>query len=73
MAPRSKGARLKLDEPLASDFLDFRAANYWAPEIEVIRVALRQHIDARLGNEPELKRLFAERGERRHRIESPAG
>lgn len=58
MPRHSKGARLGLDEPLASDFLDFRTANYSAAEIEVIRVALREHIDRRLKHEPELRKLF---------------
>ena len=48
MARPGKGARLNLLEPLASDFIDFRAANYNAQEIEVIREALREHIDRRL-------------------------
>jgi DNA-directed RNA polymerase sigma subunit (sigma70/sigma32) len=53
------GSRLGLDEPLASDFLDFRAANYSAPEMEVIREALREHIDHRL-QEPEMRKRFDE-------------
>lgn len=48
MSRRGKGSRLKLGEPLNSDFIDFRAANYNAQEIEVIREALREHIDRRL-------------------------
>jgi hypothetical protein len=58
MSQRSKGSRLKLGEPLASDLLDFRAASYWAPEIEVVREAVRRHIDTRLNAEPEMKRRF---------------
>jgi len=52
--PRTTGSRLAFDEPLASDFLDFRAANYKASEMEVIREALREHIDRRL-QETEMK------------------
>ena len=51
------GSRLGLDEPLAGDFLDFRAANYNAPEMEVIRV--REHIARRL-QEPEMRKRFDE-------------
>lgn len=53
------GSRLGFDEPLASDFLDFRASNYNPPEIEVIREALREHIDRRL-EEPEMRKRFDE-------------
>jgi hypothetical protein len=56
--PRTTGKRLGFDEPLAGDFLDFRAANYSASEMEVIREALREHIDRRLAGEPELRRRF---------------
>ena len=55
--PRTTGKRLAFDEPLASDFLDFRAANYNAPEMEMIREALREHIDRRL-EEPEIPKQF---------------
>jgi len=57
--PRTTGSRLAFDEPLASDFLDFRAANYKASEMEVIREALREHIDRRL-QETEMKKRFVE-------------
>ncbi len=53
------GSRLGFDEPLASDFLDFRPANYNAPEMEVIREGLREHIDRRL-QEPEMRKRFDE-------------
>jgi len=39
--------------------LDFRGANYNAPEMEVIREALREDIDRRL-QEPELRNRFDE-------------
>jgi hypothetical protein len=55
--PRTTGKRLGFDEPLASDLLDFRSANYNAAEMEVIREALREHIDRRL-QEPEMKKRF---------------
>jgi hypothetical protein len=57
--PRTTGKRLAFDEPLASDFLDFRAANYNASEMEVIREAVREHIDRRI-QEPEMRRRFDE-------------
>jgi hypothetical protein len=49
--------RLKLSEPLASDLLDFRAANYRAQESEIVQEALREHIDRRL-DEPEMRKRF---------------
>ncbi len=55
-AEKPKG-RLKLPEPLASDLLDFRAANYRAPENEVVQEALREHIDRRL-KEPAMRERF---------------
>lgn len=62
--PRTTGSRLAFDEPLAGDFLDFRAANYRASEMEVIREALREHIDRRL-REPDMKKRFDEARRRR--------
>jgi hypothetical protein len=56
--PRTTGKRLAFPDPLASDFLDFRSANYNAAEMEVIREALREHIDRRLDAEPELRKRF---------------
>jgi hypothetical protein len=56
--PRTTGKRLAFPDPLASDFLDFRGANYNAAEMEVIREALREHIDRRLDAEPELRKRF---------------
>ena len=42
------GFRLDLGEPLASDLADFCAANYGGSKTEVIREALREHLDRRL-------------------------
>ena len=65
--------RLKLPEPLASDLMDFRAANYQAQETEVVQEALRDHIDRRL-QEPEIKRRFdAARAKRLGRNRAPFG
>jgi hypothetical protein len=57
-ADKPKG-RLKLREPLATDLLDFRMANYRAIESEVVHEALREHIDRRL-KEPEMQKRFDE-------------
>lgn len=66
MAKKTTGSRLQLGEPLASDLADFCEAHYGAPEIRIIREALRQFIDTRLGAEPEVARRFEEA--RRKRI-----
>ena len=60
MPKASKGARFGLGEPWTSDLADFCAANYHAPEREVIREALSAHIEARINAEPELRRRFEE-------------
>jgi len=60
MPPRTTGSRLNLGEPLASDLADFCVAHYRASEIEIVRVALRAFIDARLSAEPEMKKRFEE-------------
>jgi hypothetical protein len=64
MARPGKGSRLKLGEPLATDFIDFRAANYNAQEIEVIREALREHINRRLKERATKRRFDNARRER---------
>jgi hypothetical protein len=64
MSRKGKGSRLKLGEPLATDFIDFRAANYNAQEIEVIREALREHIDQRLKERGAKKRFDLARRKR---------
>jgi hypothetical protein len=51
------GFRLDLGEPWASDLTDFCAANYSGSKTEVIREALREHIQRRL-NEPEMRTRF---------------
>lgn len=68
--PVTTGKRLGLPEPLASDLLDFRAANYSAPEINVVAEALREHIDRRL-EEPEIKKRFEDA--RRKRLGAISG
>ncbi len=49
---KSKGFRLDLGEPLASDLADFCAAHFKAPATEVIREALNGFIQGRLNDEP---------------------
>jgi hypothetical protein len=43
-----------LGEPLASQLKDFCRANYKCPALEVIRVALKEHLERRL-SDPEMK------------------
>jgi hypothetical protein len=65
MPARTTGSRLKLGQPLADDLLDFCEAHRGAPEIRIIRDALRTFIDERLDAEPELKKRFHEARRRR--------
>ena len=58
--PRTTGTRLGLDEPLASDLMDFCEAHRGAPEKRVVADALRAFIDERLSVEPELRKRFEE-------------
>lgn len=58
MGKTSKGSRLKLGEPHASNLADFCAAHYGAPEIGIIREALKEFIEARLAAEPEVRKRF---------------
>jgi hypothetical protein len=57
---RTTGSRLALDEPLASDIIDFCEAHRGAPEKRIVADALRAFIDDRLNAEPELKKRFDE-------------
>jgi hypothetical protein len=65
MAKKTTGSRLQLGEPLATDLTDFCEAHYGAPEIRIIREALRTFIDQRLAAEPEVARRFEESRRRR--------
>jgi hypothetical protein len=58
MAKKTTGSRLQLGEPLASDLADFCEAHYGAPEIRIIREALRLFIDAQLAAEPKTRKRF---------------
>lgn len=57
MPSDKKVGRYKLGEPCLSLIADFSAANYNAPEVEIIREAIQEHIERRL-KEPEMKRRF---------------
>lgn len=50
MAKPYTDKKLGLGEPLASMLQDFCAANYNAAALDVIREALREHIEGRLNN-----------------------
>lgn len=59
MAPKSKDSRLRLLEPLATDFAAFRAAiGMGASEIGVIRDAVRAFIDAKIEKDDELRAQY---------------
>lgn len=60
MPKPSKGKRLALGEPWASDLADFCAAHYGVAEIAIIRFALDAFIKDRLAAEPEVRRRFEE-------------
>ena len=51
-------AKWGLGEPWASKLSDFLAANYKGQAKEVVREALDEHINRRLGNEPELRKRY---------------
>jgi hypothetical protein len=56
----------KIGGTLEVDLLDFCAANYRAPEIEVIREAIEAHINERL-KEPKIRERFDAARQRRLR------
>ena len=72
MARKSTGSRFQLGEPLASDLTDFSEAHYSAPEVEIIRRAVRAFIDAELENDPAGRRRFDEARRTRLAAERPA-
>jgi hypothetical protein len=65
MAHPSKGSRLKLGEPLASELADFCAAAWGAPEINIVRVALESFMRERLAKEPELRERYEDARKKR--------
>ena len=67
MAPKSKDGRIRLQEPLATDFAAFRVAlGGGATEVGVIRDAVRAYINMRIGREPYLKEAYETERARRH-------
>ena len=56
--------KFQLGEPLASKLRDFCAANYNCSALEVIREALKEHIERRLENPEMADRLEAARKRR---------
>ena len=65
MAPPSKDGRIRLLEPLASDFAAFRAAmGMGVTEIGVIREAVRAFIDDKITKDRELRRRYEAERER---------
>ncbi len=57
MAKPYNDKKLQLGEPYASMLQDFCTANYGAPALNIIREALKEHIERRL-EKPELKERF---------------
>ena len=58
MARKTTGSRYRLGEPLSTDLAAFCEANLGTLEIRVIRAALREYIDRRLAEEPELRNRY---------------
>lgn len=56
LARTKTGARYRLGPDLMADLADFCAAQDNSPEIQVMRSAVREYIDRRLGAEPALKK-----------------
>lgn len=56
--------KLQLGEPLATKLRDFCAANYNCSALEVIREALKEHIERRLENPEMAERLETARKRR---------
>ena len=71
MAPPSKDRRIRLLEPLATDFAAFRAAvGMGATEIGVIRDAVRAFIDNRIAKNRQLRDRYETE---RERLRAPKG
>jgi hypothetical protein len=64
MAKPYNDAKFALGEPIASMLKDFCAANYNAPALEIIRVAVKEHINRRLENLEMRERYETARKER---------
>jgi hypothetical protein len=57
MAKLYNDKKFQLGEPVATMLRDFLAANYNAPALELIREAVKEHIEARLEN-PEIRARY---------------
>jgi len=57
-APRKTGARNSLGADIDGLLADYSAANYGAPATQIIRAAVKEHIQKRLETEPELRKRF---------------
>lgn len=68
MAKPYNDAKFGLGEPVASMLKDFCAANYRAAAIDVIREAVKEHIERRLQN-PEMRERYEVA--RRERLGTP--
>ena len=65
MAPLSKDSRIRLLEPLATDFAAFRAAmGMGVTEIGVNREAVRAFIDNQIAKDRQLRRRYESERER---------
>jgi hypothetical protein len=59
MAPKSRDSRVRLLEPLATEFAAFRSAlGVGASEIGIIRDAVRAFIALRIGRDKDLEALY---------------
>lgn len=71
MAKKPTKGRIRLGNPIQDDLADFCEAHYGAPQINIIRRAVKAFIKDRLAAEPELKERYeAARKERRGQTES---
>lgn len=68
MAKPYNDAKFKLKEPVSSMLKDFCTANYKASATDVIREAVREHIEHRLKN-PEMRERYEKA--RRERLSLP--
>jgi hypothetical protein len=69
MAKEYNDRKIGLGEPYASMLKDFCAASYKAAALDVIREAIRIHIEGRLANEPVMRQRYEEA--RRKRLSLP--
>jgi hypothetical protein len=65
MANRTTGSRFNLGEPYSGILRDFCEANRGAPEVRIIREAVKFFIEHELAAEPRLKARFDEAREKR--------